>query len=328
MRIVVLGRYGQVGFELTRALAPLGEVTALGREASEGLRGDLESPDELRRLLQRLKPHAIVNAAAYTDVDGAEAEPERAERANAEAPGVLATEAASLGAWLVHYSTDYVFDGSGTAPWREDDLPAPQSVYGATKWRGERAVRDAGCRHLIFRTQWVYASRGRNFLLKMLDLAAARDRLQVVDDQTGAPTGAELIADATAHALLRALARPELSGTYHLAARGETTWHGYARFLLGAAREAGLPVRPTEAAIEPVSTSAFPAAARRPLNSRLDVGRLERAFGLRLPDWRDGVTRAITEIRAQLDRPYRTTHSPPQQAHDRPRMQMLDQRTP
>jgi len=283
-------------------LAPLGDVTALGRESREGLSGDVENPEELRRVLRHLEPQVIANAAAYTNVDGAEAEPERAERVNAEAPGVLAAEAASLGAWLVHYSTDYVFDGSGTTPWREDDGPAPLNVYGATKLRGERAVRDAKCRHLIFRTQWVYAARGRNFLSKMLRLAAARDRLQVVDDQSGAPTGAELVADVTVHALRLAIARPELSGTYHLAARGETTWHGYARFLLDAARQAGMPVRPTDAAIEPVATGAFPTVARRPRNSRLDVGRLEQTFGLQLPNWRVGVARAVAEIHERRGR--------------------------
>lgn len=292
----MLGCRGQVGSELRRALAPLGDVTALGREPSDGASADLENLDELRRTLHDLEPHVIANAAAYTDVDAAEAEPERAERVNAEAPGVLAAEAASLGAWLVHYSTDYVFDGSGTTPWREDDTPAPLNVYGATKWRGERAVRDAGCRHLILRTQWVYAAHGRNFLRKILRLAAERDRLQVVDDQTGAPTSAELVANATAEALKRAMTRPELSGTYHLAARGETTWHGYARFLLDAARRAGMDVRTADAAIEPVDSSAFKTAARRPKNSRLDVARLEQTFGLRLPDWRVGVARTVAEI--------------------------------
>lgn len=292
----MLGCHGQVGFELTRALAPLGEITALGRDESDGACGDLERPEELRRTLRRLAPNVIANAAAYTDVDGAEKERDRAERVNAAAPALLAAEAARAKAWLVHYSTDYVFDGSGTSPWREDDEPAPLNVYGATKWRGECAVRDAGCRHLIFRTEWVYAPRRRNFLSKILQAAATRDRLQVVDDQTGAPTSAELVADVTAHALRAATARPELSGTYHLAARGETTWHGYARFALDAARKAGLPVRPTDAAIEPVATGAFPTVARRPLNSRLDVARLEQTFDVQLPDWRVGVARAVAEI--------------------------------
>jgi dTDP-4-dehydrorhamnose reductase len=296
VRILVLGCRGQVGFELTRALAPLGEVIALDREPSDGPSADLEDLEQLRSTVRRLAPRVIANAAAYTDVDGAEAEPERAERINAEAPGVLAAEAASAGAWLVQYSTDYVFDGSGTKPWREDDAPAPLSVYGATKWRGELAVRGSGCRHLTFRTQWVYAARGRNFLRKILEAAAIRDRLQVIDDQTGAPTSAGLVADVTAHALALAIARPELSGTYHLAARGETTWHGYARFALDEARKAGLAVRPTAAAVEPVDSSALARPARRPRNSRLDIARLEQTFGLRLPDWQDGVARAITEI--------------------------------
>ena len=299
MRVLLLGCHGKVGWELERALAPLGDVTALNRESTGNSSCDLEDSEALRRTLRRLEPDVIANAAAYTDVDGAEAEPERAERVNAEAPAVLAAEAARLGAWLVHYSTDYVFDGSGSKPWREDDTPAPLSVYGATKWRGENAIRDAGCRHLIFRTQWVYAARGRSFLTTMLRLAAERDRLQVVDEQTGAPTGAELIADVTLRALQSALARPELAGTYHLAARGETTWHGYARFALDAARRAGLPVRTTDAAVEAVATSPLPTVARRPRNSRLDVGRLERTFGLQLPDWRVGVARAVAQIQAR-----------------------------
>jgi dTDP-4-dehydrorhamnose reductase len=301
VKIVVLGCRGQIGWELCRALAPLGGVTALDRESRDGASCDLEDLDGLRRVLRHLEPDVIANAAAYTDVDGAEAEPERAERVNADAPGVLADEAARLGAWLVHFSTDYIFDGSGTTPWREDDEPRPLSVYGASKWRGERAVRAAGCRHLIVRTQWLYAARGRNFLRKMLHLAATRDRLQVVADQTGAPTGAELVADVTAHALKLALVRPELAGTYHVAARGETTWYGYARFLLDAARGAGFSVRPSDAAVEPVAASAFAAVARRPANSRLDVGRVEQTFGLRLPDWQAGVTRAVAEIHACLD---------------------------
>ena len=299
MKILVLGCDGQVGFELTRALTPLGDVTALGREPSpSGLCGDLERPDELRHTLRYLAPDVIANAAAYTDVEGAETETERerAYRVNAEAPALLAAETARSNGWLVHYSTDYIFDGSGTAPWGESDAPAPLNVYGTTKWRGERAVRDAGGRHLILRTQWVYAARRKNFLSKILQAAATRDRLQVVADQTGAPTSAALVADMTAHALRLAIARPELSGTYHLAARGETTWHGYARFALDAARQAGLPVRPADAAIEPVATGVFPTVARRPLNSRLDVSRFEQGFDVQLPDWRVGVARAVAEI--------------------------------
>jgi dTDP-4-dehydrorhamnose reductase len=295
MKILLLGPQGQVGWELQRALAPLGDVTALGREGREGLCGDLENLHDLRRTVRQLEPQVIANAAAYTDVDRAEAEPERAECVNAEAPGMLAAEAARLDAWLVHYSTDYVFDGSGTTPWREDDQPAPLNVYGATKARGEQAIREAGCRHLIFRTQWVYAARGKNFIRKILRLASERDALEVVDDQHGAPTGAELVADVTAQALRLAAARDGLSGTYHLAARGETTWHAYARFVVDAASRAGWPVRLGDAAIVPVATDAFPTRARRPRNSRLDIERLERTFGLRLAHWRSGVARAVAE---------------------------------
>jgi dTDP-4-dehydrorhamnose reductase len=297
MKILLLGCRGQVGWELQRALAPLGDVAALGREGSNGLSGDLENPDELRRTVRRFEPQVIANAAAYTDVNRAEAEPERALRINAEAPGVLAAEAARLGAWLVHYSTDYVFDGSGTTPWREDDRPAPLNVYGATKWRGEQAIRDTGCRHLIFRTQWVYAARGENFMRKILRLASERDALEVVDDQHGAPTGAELVADVTAHAVRLATAGQGPSGTYHLAARGETTWRAYARFVIDEARRSGWP-RLTDAAIVPADTDAFPTGARRPCNSRLCVDRLEQTFGLRLPHWRFGVARALGECRA------------------------------
>jgi dTDP-4-dehydrorhamnose reductase len=295
MKILLLGRRGQVGWELQRALAPLGDLTVLGRERGNGLSLDLENPDDLGRVVRRFEPRIIVNAAAYTDVERAETEPDRAERINAEAPRILAAEAARLGALLVHYSTDYVFDGSGTTPWREDDTPAPLNVYGATKWRGEQVIRDSGCRYLIFRTQWVYAARGENFIRKILRLAAERDTLEVVDDQHGAPTGAELIADVTAHALRLATARDGPSGTYHLAARGETTWHAYARFIVEEARRAGRPVRVSDAGIVPVATEAFPTRARRPRNSRLSVDRLEQTFGLRLPDWRLGVARALAE---------------------------------
>jgi dTDP-4-dehydrorhamnose reductase len=298
MNILLLGGQGQVGWELQRRLASLGDVVAPGREPRNGLSGDLENLDELRRTVQRLKPQIIANAAAYTDVDRAEAEPDRAERVNAEAPAVLGVEAARLGAWLLHYSTDYVFDGSGTTPWTEDDKPAPLNVYGATKWRGEQAIRSTGCRHLILRTQWVYASRGKNFLRKMLGLAAERDTLQVVDDQHGAPTGAELIADVTAHALRLAMAPDGPSGTYHLAARGETTWYAYARFVIEEARRAGWPIRVTDAAIVPTNTNSFPTPATRPRNSRLDVAWLERTFGLRLPDWQTGAARAVAECAA------------------------------
>jgi dTDP-4-dehydrorhamnose reductase len=292
MRILLLGSGGQVGSELERALAALGDVTALTRESG----GDLENTDELRAAVRRLEPHVIANAAAYTHVDRAEQEPERAECINADAPRALAAEAARLDAWLVHYSTDYVFDGSGTTPWREDAAPAPLNVYGATKWRGEQAVRESGCKHLLLRAQWIYAARGENFLRKILRRAAEQDVLEVVADQYGAPTGAELIADVTAHALRLATAGKAASGTYHLAARGETTWHAYAQFIVAEARRRGLALRAAESAIVPVTTAAGPGGARRPRNSRLDVSKLERTLGLQLPDWRAGVARTVAEL--------------------------------
>jgi dTDP-4-dehydrorhamnose reductase len=295
VKILLLGSGGQIGWELQRALAPLGNITALGRESAEGLCGDFEKPDRLRCAVRQLKPNVIVNAAAYTNVDRAEAEPERAERINAAAPGVLADEAARLDALLVHYSTDYVFDGSGTKLWSEDNNPAPLNVYGATKLRGEQAIRNSGCRHLIFRTQWVYAARRRNFVRTMLRLACERDTLKVVGDQTGAPTGAELIADVNSHTLKFAMTQDGASGTYHLAARGETTWHAYACFVIGEARRAGWPVGLKDADIVPVKTDAVPTAARRPSNSRLCVERLEQTFSLRLPQWPAGVARVVAE---------------------------------
>ncbi|WP_017942189.1 MULTISPECIES: dTDP-4-dehydrorhamnose reductase [unclassified Thioalkalivibrio] len=296
MRILLLGSTGQVGWELQRALAPLGEVTALNRHGGEGLCGDLGQPEALAATVRRRAPDVIVNAAAYTAVDQAESDPERAEAINATAPAILAAEARALGAWLVHYSTDYVFDGTGQRPWTEADSAAPINVYGRTKWEGEEAIRQSGCRHLIFRTSWVYAARGRNFIRTMLRLASERDALRVIDDQFGGPTGAELIADISAVALMRCINEGKEGGLYHLAAAGETTWYAYARRVIATAREAGWPVRVADEAIEPVTTEAFPTPARRPHNSRLDTTRLQGTFGLRMPDWRVGVDRALDEI--------------------------------
>lgn len=296
MRIVLLGRTGQVGWELQRSLASLGEVTALGRHGGGGLCGDLSQLEALAATVRRLAPDVIVNAAAYTAVDQAESEPELAETINATAPAVLAAEARALGAWLVHYSTDYVFDGSGDRPWTETDPAAPINVYGRTKWEGEEAIRQSGCRHLIFRTSWLYAARGGNFIRTMLRLASERDALRVIDDQFGVPTGAELIADVTAAALIRCVNEGKEGGLYHLAAAGETTWCAYARHVIATAREAGWPVRVVDEAIEPVTTEAFPTPAQRPHNSRLDTTRLEETFGLQMPDWRAGVDRALDEI--------------------------------
>lgn len=298
MKILLLGKNGQVGWELQRSLAPLGEIVALDRQGVDGLTGDLSHPEALRETVRAVRPDVIVNAAAYTAVDKAETEVELARTINATATGVLAEEAAALGAWLVHYSTDYVFDGSGDMPRDEAAATGPLSVYGSTKLDGEQAIVASGAHHLIFRTSWVYAARGGNFARTMLRLAGEREQLRVIDDQVGAPTGADLIADVTAHALKQAWRQPELSGLYHLAAAGQTSWHGYARHVIEWARRVGQPLRVSPAAIEPISTANYPTPARRPLNSRLDTSKLKRTFGLQLPDWRIGVERMLAEILA------------------------------
>jgi dTDP-4-dehydrorhamnose reductase len=291
VKILLLGRNGQVGWELQRSLAPLGELVALDRAG-----GDLAEPERLRDTVRRMRPDVIVNAAGYTAVDKAESEPELAATINAKAPAVLAEEAAAAGAWIVHYSTDYVFDGSGDAPRDESAPTGPLSVYGRTKLAGERGVVEHAPRHLVFRTSWVYAARGGNFARTMLRLAQERDRLRVIDDQVGAPTGAELIADVTAHALRAAQAQPRLAGVYHLAAAGETSWHGYARHVIEWARERGHALKVAPDAIEPIPTTDYPTPARRPLNSRLDTRKLREAFGVVLPPWRNGVDRMLGEV--------------------------------
>ena len=301
MKILLLGKNGQVGWELQRSLAVLGEVVALDRQGADGLCGDLGDLAGLARTVQAVQPQVIVNAAAYTAVDKAESEPELARRINAEAPGVLAHSAAHAHALLVHYSTDYVFDGHGDRAWREDDAPAPLSVYGRTKREGEEAIAASGCRHLIFRTSWVYGARGGNFARTMLRLAAEREELRVIDDQIGAPTGADLLADVTAHAirhLLPPMRRNDLtpSGIYHVAAAGETSWHGYARFVLQYAQAAGRPLKAGPAQVHPIPATAYPTPARRPHNSRLDTTLLRDTFGLSLPHWETGVARMLDEI--------------------------------
>lgn len=292
-KILLLGPNGQVGWELRRALAPLGRVIALGRE-HDGLCGDLTHPGELAGSVRMLRPDIIVNAAAHTAVDKAESEPALVELLNARAPATLAQLAAELGATLVHYSTDYVFDGSGEQPRDETAPTGPLSVYGRTKLAGEEAIQASGCRHLIFRTSWVYAARGGNFAKTMLRLAGEREQLRVIADQIGAPTGAELIADVTAHALRALAQRPELAGLYHLAAEGQTSWHGYAEHVIAWARRHGQDLKVQ--AVEAIPTSAYPTPAQRPLNSRLDTTRLREAFGLHLPPWQSGVERMLTEF--------------------------------
>ncbi|MES2878615.1 MAG: dTDP-4-dehydrorhamnose reductase [Pseudomonadota bacterium] len=298
MKILLLGRNGQVGWELQRSLGVLGELVALGHDSAQNpdqLCGDFSNLAGLTDTVRRVAPDVIVNAAAYTAVDKAEAEPELAHTVNALAPGVLAVEARKLGAWLVHYSTDYVFDGSGSQPWCEMDATGPLSIYGKTKLEGEQQV--ATCdQHLIFRTSWVYAARGGNFAKTMLRLAGERETLTVIDDQIGAPTSAELLADVTAHAVLKAMHQPELAGRYHCVAGGETSWHDYARYILAQAQALGWDLKAGPAQVAPTPTSSYPTPAQRPLNSRLDTSRLQDAFGLMLPHWQQGVTRMLSEI--------------------------------
>jgi len=270
-------------------------VLALDRHSIEFC-GDLSQAERLAQTVRDFRPDVVVNAAAHTAVDKAESEPELARMLNATAPGALARAAAEVGAWFVHYSTDYVFNGEGDQAWQEGDATGPLSVYGQTKLEGEQAIAASGCRHLIFRTSWVYAARGGNFAKTMLRLAGERERLTVIDDQHGAPTGADVIADVAAHALRCVLHQPELGGVYHLVASGETTWHGYASHVIAQARQRhpALDLKVTE--IAPVPTTAFPTPAQRPLNSRLNTAKLQQAFGLVLPPWQHGVNRMLTEI--------------------------------
>ena len=300
MKFLLFGKGGQVGWELQRSLAPLGELIALDVDSRQQC-GDFTRLDDIAHTVRAIVPDVIVNAAAYTAVDKAESEPEQVRTINALAPGILARESRKLGSWLIHYSTDYVFDGSGSKPWVETDPTGPCSVYGSTKLEGEEAIRASGCHHLIFRTSWVYAARGGNFAKTMLCLAQERERLTVIDDQIGAPTGADLLADVTAHAIRTALQQPELSGLYHLVAGGETSWHGYACFVLNLARQAGIELKVAAENVIPVPTSAFPLPARRPLNSRLDPRKLQTTFDVHLPLWRTGVARMLTEILASSE---------------------------
>ncbi|GAB2497790.1 dTDP-4-dehydrorhamnose reductase [Pseudoxanthomonas sangjuensis] len=298
MKILLLGANGQVGRESRRSLASLGDVVCATRggrleDGTECEAADFDAPDSLPALVERIVPDVVVNAAAYTAVDRAEEEVEAAFRANAEAPRQLAQACAKRGIPLAHYSTDYVFDGGGARPYREDDPTAPLGVYGASKLAGERAIQASGCRYLIFRTAWVYAAHGKNFLRTMLRLAAERDELRVVADQIGTPTPAALIADVTAQVLAQS---PGRSGIWHLTASGETSWHGFARAIVDAAVQRGLLAKAPK--VIPIATADYPTPARRPAYSRLDTSRLQADFGIELPDWREGMARVLDEIAA------------------------------
>lgn len=295
MKILLFGKNGQLGWELQRSLDPLGELIALDRHHSQHC-GDLTDQTGIVRTIQAIQPDVIVNAAAYTAVDQAENDIETTYLINAQAPGLLANQARKIGAYLIHYSTDYVFDGSGNHPWRESDVTMPLNVYGRSKLEGENLIAESGCQHLILRTSWVYGAMGQNFAKTILRLAQEREQLKVINDQFGAPTGAELLADITAQIIPRLLGHPELSGLYHICAQGETTWHAYAELILNFAREKQIPIKVAPESIIPVSTREFSTVASRPLNSRLDCRKFHDTFQLNLPFWQNGVTRMLTEL--------------------------------
>ena len=294
LRILLLGARGQLGVELSQELVRLGDVTALDRAAA-----DLSEPESLRAIVRATRPQVLVNAAGYTAVDRAESERELATAVNAVAPGVLAEEAERLGACMVHYSTDYVFDGAKSEGYTETDEPNPLSVYGRTKREGEQAVLAACRRHLVLRTSWVFSAHGTNFLRTMLRLAGERDELRVVDDQRGAPTSTALLAGATAQAIASlhdATADDPRWGLYHLSAAGETSWHGFARHVIARAQQHGHPLRVRPGDVAAISTAEYPTAAARPANSRLDSSRFSSTFGLTLPHWTEGADRVLDDL--------------------------------
>lgn len=300
MKILLFGKSGQVGWELQRSLAPLGKLVALNSSSTD-LCGDFRDLSGIQDSIRSVKPGIIVNAAAYTAVDKAEQEPELARMLNAEAPGLLAQEAKRLNAWLIHYSTDYVFNGNGDQPFVESDDPAPLNVYGQTKLEGEQNIQASSCSYLIFRTSWVYATFGSNFIKTILRLAQQRDSLNIVNDQIGTPTGAELIADITAYALLMLKQQSFTGGIYHLTAKGYTSWFEYAQLILTQAMAANYPLKTQPINLQPIPSGEFPLPAKRPLNSRLNTRKLEQALGVQLPDWQTGVQRTLTEILSKSD---------------------------
>lgn len=294
MKVLLFGRNGQVGWELQRSLATLGEVISPDRSATGGICGDLVNLEALRATIRTVAPDIIVNAAAYTSVDKAESEKDLSMQVNALAVKAMAEEACRLGSWFVHYSSDYVFDGEGSAAWRETDTVSPINHYGVTKVEGENAVVSSGCKYLVFRTSWVYGARGNNFIKTMLRLASEREELNVISDQIGAPTGADLIADITALALRQALRDPTVAGVYHLAAAGATSWYEFAKIVIEGGRASGHPT--VAKVVHSILTAQYPTPAKRPLNSRLDTEKLRRTFSIHLPDWQSGVARMLKEV--------------------------------
>lgn len=293
MNILLFGKTGQVGWELQRSLAPLGNLITVDVHSTDYC-GDFSNPEGIAETVRRVKPDVIVNAAAHTAVDKAESERDFAQLLNATSVEAIAKEAEKLNAWLVHYSTDYVFPGNGEKPWQETDETAPLNVYGETKLAGEIAVQQNCTRHLIFRTSWVYAGKGNNFAKTMLRLAKDREELAIIDDQFGAPTGAELLADCTAHAIITALSKPDVAGLYHLVASGTTTWFDYANLVFAEAKKAGLELAVKKT--NPVPTTAYPTPAQRPHNSRLDTTKFQQNFNLILPAWDVGVKHMLAEL--------------------------------
>lgn len=293
MRILLTGSQGQVGFELRRALMPLGDVVSIDRAEC-----DLVDGEAIRELVRKVSPAVVVNAAAYTAVDKAESDRAAAYAINSAAPAILGEEAARVGAFLIHYSTDYVFNGAKQGAYFEDDVTDPQSVYGESKLNGEQGLRVAHHRHLILRTSWVVGAHGENFAKTMLRLAGARDSLSVVSDQWGAPTSAALLADVTAHLIRQQQGGAESFpyGTYHCVAGGETNWHEYAKYIVTAALRAGRTMRTSPEAICPITTADYPTPARRPSNSRLDTNKFRTNFGLELPHWQHGLNHILQQI--------------------------------
>lgn len=294
MKILLLGKNGQVGWELQRSLAPLGEVISLDRNGLNQWCGDLSKPDQIYQTIVDIAPNVVVNASAYTAVDLAETEQDMANLINHVAVGKIAEACAQIKALLVHYSSDYVFDGEGISKFNETDTLKPLNVYGQTKALGEQAIQNAQCNYLIFRTSWVFAQKGKNFLKTMLALSQQREELSIIDDQVGAPTSAELIADVSAHAIVQTLRDQTKIGIYHLVASGETSWFEYANYIFEQAKNLGVNLAIQQ--VNPIPTVAYPTPAKRPHNSRLNNQKIQHAFQIYLPDWKVHVQRTVIEV--------------------------------